>query len=223
MYPVVSKRLLRVLANDGLIRMLQNKLASDTTFSAELHDTSRYQKNIYISNLGGSCERAEFCDTSDTSRYEKAYIYQTWVGGVNWSSFPIQLIRTDTKKHIRSQWHHILIRPRIAESWYSGYKPSIFWYNKSCIRRYARCSQWHHIFIRSRIAADGYGWYVLHTSWYEKLRIDRYACSSQWLHTYICTHTYIFRYRGYGCIIIWYKSHSYRPLHVAFTPRPVHM
>ena len=100
MYPVVSKRLLRVLANDGLIRMLRNKLASDTTFSAELHDTSRYQKNIYISNLGGRCERAEFCDTSDTTRYEKAYTYQTWVGGVNWSSFPIQLIRTDTKKHI---------------------------------------------------------------------------------------------------------------------------
>ena len=83
-----------------LIRMLRNKLAPDTTFSAELHDTSRYQKNIYISNLGGRCERADFCDTSDTSRYEKAYTYQTWVGGVNWSSFPIQLIRTDTKKHI---------------------------------------------------------------------------------------------------------------------------
>ena len=73
MYPVVSKRLLRVLANDGLIRMLRNKLASDTTFSAELHDTSRYQKT---------------------------YTYQTWVGGVNGPSFAIQAIRTDTKKHI---------------------------------------------------------------------------------------------------------------------------
>ena len=68
------------------------------------------RKSIYISNLGGRCELVEFSDTIDTNRYEKAYTYQTWVGGVNGHfsdlslcvcmyMFVIQLIHDDTVRY----------------------------------------------------------------------------------------------------------------------------
>ena len=68
------------------------------------------RKSIYISNLGGRCELVEFSDTIDTNRYEKAYTYQTWVGGVNGHfsdlslcvcmyMFVIQLIQDDTVRY----------------------------------------------------------------------------------------------------------------------------
>ena len=67
-------------------------------------------KKTYTYQTCGRCERAEFCDTSDTTRYEKAYTYQTWVGGVNGHfsdlslcvcmyMFVIQLIQNDTVRY----------------------------------------------------------------------------------------------------------------------------